>query len=120
MVYFAKDKRSQDGLTYYCKSCRNKKVSTYNSANYKPEQKRRYALKRYFGITLEQYEEMFIKQNGVCALCGMKPQKPLSVDHCHTTNRVRGLLCQPCNMALGLLKDNIKTLQNAINYLSTK
>ena len=61
---------------------------------------------------------MFVDQQGCCAIC-TRPfvgQRP-AVDHCHTTNKVRGLLCQKCNTAIGLLEDNITSLENAIKYL---
>lgn len=45
--------------------------------------------------------------------------KKLSVDHCHKTGKVRGLLCSNCNTAIGLLKEDINVLKNAINYLTT-
>ena len=74
-----------------------------------------------FGITLEEYNEILEKQNKVCAVCE-KPETSqrlsfLSVDHCHKTNKIRGLLCNNCNRAIGLLKEDIETLEKAINYL---
>lgn len=76
-----------------------------------------------YGITLEQYIEMVAEQNGVCAIC-KKPETArnttrLSIDHCHATGKVRGLLCQQCNKMLGMGKDNPETLQAAINYLNS-
>lgn len=63
-----------------------------------------YSLKR-FGMTVEQYEELFSTQNGLCAICGKPPNgKKLAVDHCHSSNRIRGLLCNSCNAFLGLLE----------------
>lgn len=59
---------------------------------------------------------MVKNQNGCCLLCNIKPKK-IVVDHCHKTGKVRGLLCNECNRAIGLLKENILTLKNAINYL---
>lgn len=85
-----------------------------------PEYKRKRKnteLKCYFGITIEDYDRMLKEQNGSCAICETKPLK-LCVDHCHATGKVRGLLCNDCNLGIGKLKDNIKTLQNAISYLS--
>ncbi|QGH79740.1 endonuclease VII [Gordonia phage Anon] len=73
-----------------------------------------------YGITSEQYWEIYRHQGGVCAICnrarGLK--KKLSVDHCHKTGMVRGLLCQKCNRdVLGHLRDDPTLLQNAIDYL---
>lgn len=83
-------------------------------------------LKYLFGITLDDYNELFNKQNGVCAICG-KPEtvkscysnniKKLSIDHNHITGQVRGLLCDRCNRLLGYAKESIQNLQNAITYL---
>lgn len=61
---------------------------------------------------------MLDEQNGVCAICKFKPKTVFHVDHCHSTGKVRGLLCINCNMALGLLKDNKMFLSQAIDYLS--
>lgn len=86
--------------------------------------KNAYLMKNY-GITIEVYEAMFEAQNGLCAICKQmetavrndgSPQV-LSVDHCHTTNEVRALLCKHCNIALGEFKDNITYLKSAIQYL---
>ena len=82
-------------------------------------------LKRRFGITLEQYDQIFESQGGVCAICS-KPEtnrlygtvKRLSVDHCHKSQRIRGLLCQDCNHAIGFAKDSIEILASAIKYLT--
>lgn len=82
-------------------------------------------LKRVYNITVDDYKDMYIRQNGKCAICktdgyamdSLKHIVKLNVDHCHTTSNVRGLLCHDCNRALGLFKDNIKYLQTAINYL---
>lgn len=86
-----------------------------------------YEVKRRYGITLEQYNEMKEAQNNVCLLCG-NPEtdvdkrtnkvRDLAVDHCHTTHKVRGLLCRGCNQGLGNFKDNTEVLQKAINYLT--
>lgn len=83
--------------------------------------------KYQYGITLNQYEELFRKQNGRCAICneeekravrnGLPERRKLSLDHCHTTEKVRGLLCSDCNPSLGGFKDSVKILEQAIAYL---
>jgi hypothetical protein len=76
-------------------------------------------LKSKYGITLNEYMEMFNEQKGNCAICGRNQKmfkKRLCVDHCHKTKKVRGLLCPSCNMSLGKFK-NIEILESAINYL---
>jgi hypothetical protein len=71
------------------------------------------------GLTEEQYVAMVAAQNGCCAICEIAPPtgKVLYVDHCHVTNRVRGLLCHPCNASLGLMKDEPQRLRRAADYL---
>ena len=74
-----------------------------------------------YGLTVEDFETMKANQNGGCAICGGPPAGKYGVfvvDHDHETNRVRGLLCSPCNMGIGLLKDDVWVLENAVQYLS--
>jgi recombination endonuclease VII len=82
-------------------------------------------LRRHYGITQAEYDQRFIEQNGRCAVC-KRPEfttgklgklKRLSVDHCHASTRVRGLLCQACNAGIGLLQENPAVLSAAISYL---
>ena len=78
-------------------------------------------LKRAFGITIDDYFNMLERQGGGCAICDgpqNKRYKYYSVDHCHSTNKVRGLLCTDCNTGLGLFKDRIDLLDAAKQYLS--
>jgi len=87
---------------------------------------RHYGLKRYYGIDLAKYQEMLLAQNGVCGIC-KKPEtsvvngkiKPLAVDHCHNSEKIRGLLCARCNQAIGLLNEDVNILSSAIEYLRT-
>ncbi len=89
---------------------------------------RHFSLKKKYGLTVEEYENLFVKQNGVCAVCG-EPEtalsnigkiKMLAVDHDHETGQVRGLLCNRCNTGIGLLGDNKTTLLKAVAYLLYK
>ena len=78
-------------------------------------------LKLKYGITIEEYDNVYSKQNGKCAICGASETEfkiRFAVDHDHKTNLVRGLLCKKCNLILGYANDNATILQNAINYLS--
>lgn len=72
-------------------------------------------LKRRYGITPEKLQEMKYSQNNKCKIC--EKQNELCVDHCHVNGKIRGLLCNNCNAALGMMKENIKIIKNAINYL---
>lgn len=75
-------------------------------------------LRKMYGITLEEYNRMLTAQNNVCAICKSAPDKiALAVDHCHSTGKIRGLLCANCNKILGHAKDNVVILREAINYL---
>lgn len=87
---------------------------------------RAWQLRRHYNLTLDDYEEMLRKQNGVCAICHQpethrsphtKKLKTLSVDHCHLTGRNRGLLCCACNHAIGALKEDPELFRRAVRYL---
>jgi len=77
-------------------------------------------LKSKYGITTEQYDAMLKNQNYCCVICN-KPasafKQRLHVEHCHKTNKIRGLACVNCNRLLGACEDTIEVLENAINYL---
>ena len=84
-----------------------------------------YRLGRYFQITTIEYNNLLLRQDGRCAICRKQETsrtknsiRRLSVDHCHETNQVRGLLCKRCNLAIGQFEDNWMLLDNAIEYLS--
>jgi hypothetical protein len=91
-----------------------------NNEKIQKERQRRWHLRKKYNLTEEQFEELVIYNNGRCCICHDLPDKILNVDHCHRTGIVRGLLCQDCNVALGLLKDDIQKLKSAIEYLDTK
>lgn len=87
---------------------------------------RDHQLKRHYGMSVEQFEELLAKQGHKCAVCERDNSKDDAVgkrrwhvDHCHKTKNVRGVLCPACNMALGLLKDDTRVLQKAISYLES-
>jgi len=79
-------------------------------------------MKRNYGLEFKDYDAMLLKQKGLCAICDSKPpshhKKRLNIDHCHVSGRVRGLLCDACNRALGLFKDSPDVLLKAISYLA--
>jgi len=83
--------------------------------------RRKWELKQY-GITIEQYEEMYQNQEGKCLICLSIDKRgyTLAVDHNHTTNVVRGLLCGCCNRAIGLAKDSSEILKRMIIYLESE
>jgi hypothetical protein len=78
-------------------------------------------LLRTYGIGYEDYLTMLDEQNGVCAICGTSDtgrRKSFHVDHCHISGKVRGILCGNCNSGIGHLRDDIRLLHSAIDYLS--
>jgi hypothetical protein len=90
----------------------------------KPEVDRRLfdgRLRKRFGITANQYDGMYLSQGGVCAIC-YKPEigQRLSVDHCHKTGKVRGLLCDTCNTTLGKFEDIPERFISAAIYLQNR
>lgn len=82
---------------------------------------RKTQLKKKYGITLEQYDAMLLKQDGHCVFCDRTPEEErygvLSVDHCHKTGRIRGLLCMVHNRAIGAFGDDEEGLLKAIAYI---
>lgn len=98
---FHKNGGKRTGLCEDCKDCRNVKV-----------------VEKRYNLQKGQLELMKKEVNYKCEICNN--ELPLAVDHCHSTERVRGLLCSNCNTGLGQFKDNIKLLKHAIKYLEEK
>jgi len=80
--------------------------------------------KANYGVGILHVRGLLEEQNGVCAICKTTGFKMLSghysglnLDHCHSTGKVRGLLCHNCNRGLGLFKDSADCLKEAIRYL---
>lgn len=111
--------RNRTGYFPRCKGCERGRFSEYRRLN--PEKRRQYDLKKKFGITLVQYNQLFTEQTGSCALCDKhqsEQRKAMAVDHDHKTGEIRALLCHNCNVGLGNFQDNQDLLQKAINYLN--
>jgi uncharacterized protein YbaR (Trm112 family) len=109
----------------WCRSCRNaysrearKRAKVSNPERIAREKRR--ARVRSYGISPEQYDELKMRQGGRCAICGAQPQRELDIDHCHLTGRVRGLLCNRCNKALGIMDDSAMLLSSAVQYLTNE
>ena len=101
----------------WCNKCRNRHQTQKRVSN-GTERSRK--LKSRFGITMDEYSAMLVAQDFKCPICGVSVSdctKNLSVDHNHETGKIIGLLCDKCNLALGLFKDNKDSLRGAILYL---
>src|SRR5689334_107325 len=91
-----------------------------------PDVFRKIDLKKKFGLSWEQYQQMLRDANGVCEICKQPELKTdyrtnrvlnLSIDHDHSTGAIRGLLCMDCNRAIGMFQDSKEFLLNAVAYL---
>lgn len=125
---FCKDKNRKSGYYPYCKQCRRIHKKSYGfhkevRARYKekhPERLKNSDLKKCYGITIVEYNQMLLNQNDSCLICKVHKsnfKRALSVDHDHKTGKIRGLLCAFCNTGLGYFKDNVEFLERAIKYL---
>jgi Autographiviridae endonuclease VII len=74
-------------------------------------------IKHYYGLSIEDLEMMRAQQNDACSICHRPFTVAPSIDHCHVTGLVRGLLCAKCNFGLGNFEDNLIFLIGAIHYL---
>jgi prolyl oligopeptidase PreP (S9A serine peptidase family) len=113
-----KDKEKAAREIYYSKNkelilARNKK---YNKEN--PDKRKSAILKYEYGITLDQYNEMFKEQEGKCAICQRHQNKltrTLCVDHDHKTNKVRALLCLTCNTDVSVVENRLEEMTKNLN-----
>ena len=95
----------------------------YNASKNGQLKKRERYLEKNFGINIKDYEQMLVSQEYRCAICGKHQselEKAFDIDHNHNTGKVRGLLCNQCNQALGLLKDSSELFVKALKYLKEK
>jgi hypothetical protein len=119
---FYRSKAHRDNCSAYCKRCQNLRSTSYARENKANILLMGYSLRTRYGITPEDYAAMMDRQDHRCAICGTaecKTGRNFSVDHCHVTGRVRGLLCADCNKGIGSLRDDVNLLAKAIEYLNT-
>ena len=125
---FCSNKQRWDNLSYDCRTCTShRSKGNHQRLKQDPlkyneylEKERNRHLKRNFGITSKDYDQMLTSQSGGCAICGTTTcasGKSLAVDHCHRTGKVRGLLCRDCNQTLGKFNDDRNRFLKAIEYL---
>lgn len=131
-------RKDKDQYASYCTPCERKaqkerwrrdpeksreKRRKYQQRPNRKAIKRKADLKKAYGITPEQYDAMNRSQGGACAICKNLPNANggdkgrLHVDHCHTTGKVRGLLCNNCNNGLGRFRDSSELLTSAAAYI---
>ena len=113
---FSKNKDGKFGRHSICRKCKSE-LNKYRYANGDSYAVR---LKKLYNLSVEEYEQMYAEANGCCQVCGISEEdlnRRLAVDHCHTTGKVRGLLCGKCNTALGQLEDNLETISALYSYL---
>lgn len=108
-----------------CRTCRSaNNLTRYHTKSSTKEAHRlagdRHRWKKLYGISVEDYHHMLEQQGGKCAICAQPDEgRALAVDHCHTTGRVRGLLCLACNTAIGKLRDDPELIRRAAEYIET-
>jgi len=120
-----KEKKKAIDKAYY--EANKEKRKAYDKAYYEANKEKKkaydksYHLKYKYNMTLKEKNLMLKKQNTKCKICNIKFRRTFKatpcIDHCHTTNKVRGILCTSCNIGLGHFKDSTEILTNAINYL---
>jgi hypothetical protein len=121
--YKAKKQRDVTNKKYphsRCKECDHARVKIYHKDNKAKVTKRQLIShrRRLYGLNEEEYNNMILSQNNLCAICNKPSDKTLHIDHDHVTGRVRGLLCSNCNLGIGLLEEDLIVLNRAIEYLS--
>lgn len=120
---FGTERRRPDGHRCFCRACGWADIKTYRKAN--PSRvrgwRRKRNLKIKYNLTPEEFAQMLAAQGGVCALCKTTESHGrygcFVIDHDHDTGRVRGILCNQCNLALGQLGDSEDGILRAIAYL---
>ena len=116
---FNKNKDGKFGKHSICRQCTTER----NRFRYANGDSYAVRLKKLYGLTVKEYEELYAESQGKCQSCGIKEEeltRRLAVDHCHNTGKVRGLLCGKCNTALGQLNDNLDTISALYSYLKER
>jgi hypothetical protein len=117
--FYKTGRKNGDERAYECKECAKARIKASRDAN--PDAARDRHLRRTYGITLAEFNRMLLAQGSKCACCGTdRPggkHNQWCVDHNHTTNAVRQLLCKDCNIVLGIVEDSPEHLQRLIDYI---
>jgi DNA-directed RNA polymerase subunit RPC12/RpoP len=117
---FNKNKLGKFGVHNQCRQCARLWKPSPEALKISRQKTREWNRKKVSGFTPEDFENKLKEQGYKCAICGT--DKPTSInwhaDHCHETKTKRGVLCQKCNMGIGLFNDNTELMEKAIMYLN--
>lgn len=133
LTAFYKNRSRRDGVCTYCIECKgqysrelyakdpykfDRQRTAYRASEHGKTRKRRSLFMRKYNLTLEQHKQLYLDQNGCCALCGDSTSyDKIDTDHSHQTGKVRGLLCHRCNTGIGFLGDTFEGVMRAAEYL---
>lgn len=102
----------------YCRNCQKVQHYAWKRAHPVRHRVKHYRFwSRKIGVPIEEIVQAILRQQGLCAICGVKMANP-HFDHCHTTGVFRGFLCTNCNTGLGMFKDDPALLEKAIKYVA--
>ena len=119
---FPSHSKNRDGLGCWCKLCHYNHTKKWRKTGRGQLSERKRKLKKY-GLTIESFDALWTSQGGVCPICNgvlARVGNKYGVDHDHKTGKVRGILCDKCNVGLGSFKDNPEFLHKAAAYLAVK
>lgn len=128
---FYKRKRNKGGFRTECKNCHGKNGRQWylHNKDQADTRLRKECLHRLYGLSVVDWDTLYKKQHGVCAICQQpetkfnnksKGTQRLSVDHNHVTGKVRGLLCHRCNVVLGQVEDDCALVIHVLQYLEAR
>ena len=113
-------KKRHENPEYYQRVLAQRRRIHHNKENVKVNRKKEF-IRRKYKLEYETYLKMIENQNNLCYICNSPPKdpilSPLHIDHCHTTGKIRGLLCGKCNKGIGMFNDNINLFEKVIEYL---
>jgi len=108
--------RARNRAAIRAKNCARAKKRYHEDPEYRRRQRELTRI-RLYGISPDDYDRLLARQQGACAICKRKSDAVLCVDHCHSTGKVRGLVCRRCNTGLGCYEDNLDLMRAAMAYL---
>lgn len=118
--FYVTSARTKDGHRHECKTCWNKKARGYYLENKErvSEINKIGHFRRKYGLSLDDLERLKKWANHRCEICNK--ERPLVVDHSHRTGKVRGMLCNPCNQALGSIEESPATAATMLTYITKR